>query len=81
MLSNWKCYRGRLLLNHFRVLQEMGVEPKQGSMGPTAAPAADTGTEKLLIQRIVELPSDEFLELLHQNFADHRGKHPCCPAR
>src|SRR4030095_6792594 len=66
----------RLLVDHFRVLQEMGLEPKQGSMGPTAAPGADTGTERMLVQRIVDLPSDQFLELLHQHFAEKRLKAP-----
>jgi hypothetical protein len=70
---------GRMLVDHFRVLQEMGVEPKQGSMVPTAAPAADTGTERMLVQRIVDLPSDEFLELMHKHFADRRAKAPLLP--
>jgi hypothetical protein len=68
-----------MLVDHFRVLQEMGVEPKQGSMVPTAAPAADTGTERMLVQRIVDLPSDEFLELMHKHFADRRAKAPLLP--
>jgi hypothetical protein len=70
---------GRMLVDHFRVLQEMGVEPKQGSMVPTAAPAADTGTERMLVQRIVDLPSDEFLGLMHQHFAEKRLKAPLQP--
>src|SRR6266849_3625152 len=47
-----------MLTNHFRVLQELGLEPKHGSMAPTGAPAAESGTEKLVIQRIVELPHE-----------------------
>lgn len=50
----------RMLVNHFRVLHQMGLEPKQGSMSPAGAPAAENGTaERLLIQRIVDLPSDQ----------------------
>jgi hypothetical protein len=69
----------RMLLNHFRVLQEMGLEPKQGSMAPPGAPAPESGIEKLVVQRIVGLPSDQFLELMHQHFADKRLKAPLQP--
>ena len=42
----------RMLTNHFRVLQEMGVEPKHGSMAPTGTPAAESGSDmKLAIKR------------------------------
>lgn len=33
----------------------------------------------MLVQRIVDLPSDEFLELMHQHFADRRAKAPLLP--
>lgn len=70
----------RMLLNHFRGLQEIGLEPKQGSMAPTGAPPPESGTaERLLIQRIVDLPSDRFLALMHQHFADRRAKAPLLP--
>jgi len=59
----------RMLTNHFRVLQEMGVEPKHGSMAPTGTPAAESGSAVTkLYQRIVELPKGEFLPLLHQMY-------------
>jgi hypothetical protein len=45
----------------------------------TGAPVAESGTEKLLIQRIVDLPSDQFLELMHQHFAEKRLKAPLQP--
>jgi len=70
---------GRMLVDHFRVLQEMGLEPKHGSMVPTGAPAAESGTEKLVIQRIVDLPSDQFLALMHEHFAEKRLKAPLQP--
>jgi hypothetical protein len=70
---------GRMLVDHFRVLQEMGIEPKRGSMAPTGAPAAESGTEKLVIQRIVDLPSDQFLGLMHRHFAEKRLKAPLQP--
>jgi hypothetical protein len=70
----------RMLVNHFRVLQETGLEPKHGSMAPTGAPAAESGTaERLLIQRIVDLPSDQFLALMHKHFAEKRLKAPLQP--
>jgi hypothetical protein len=69
----------RLLVEHFRVLQEMGLEPKQGSMAPAEDAAAETGTERLLVQRIVDLPSNQFLELLHKHYADRRAKAPLQP--
>lgn len=43
------------------------------------APATESGTEKLVIQRIVDLPSDQFLELMHQHFAEKRMKAPLQP--
>jgi hypothetical protein len=45
----------------------------------TGAPVAESGTEKLLIQRIVDLPSNQFLELLHKHYADRRAKAPLQP--
>jgi hypothetical protein len=69
----------RMLLNHFRVRQEMGLEPKHGSMAPTGSPAAESGTEKLVIQRIVELPHEQFMELMHKHFADRWAKGPLLP--
>ena len=34
----------------------------------------------MLVQRIVDLPSDEFLDLMHQHFADRRAKAPLLPS-
>src|SRR6266540_5002821 len=61
----------RMLLEHFRVQQAMGVEPKHESMAP-AAPR-ETGVAALdrmaqLVSRIVDLPKEEFLSLLHAMF-------------
>jgi len=59
----------RMLMDHFRVLQELGVEPRHGSMAPTGAPAAESGpVVAKLVERIVQLPTDEFLPLLHDMF-------------
>jgi hypothetical protein len=33
----------------------------------------------MLVQRIVDLPSNEFLELMHKHFADRRAKAPLLP--
>ena len=74
-----------MLTNHFRVLQEMGVEPKHGSMAPTGTPAAESGSDmKLAIKRIVELPKEEFLPLLHEMYRKeyelHRYKAEAAPS-
>jgi hypothetical protein len=60
----------------------MGAEPKHGSMAPTGSPAAESGLSAVgkLAQRIVDLPSDEFLELMHKHFEDRRAKAPLLPS-
>jgi len=69
----------RMLMDHFRVLQELGVEPKMGPMAP-AAPRAErrAGVERVgrLVERIVELPKEEFLPLLHEIFSKQRARAP-----
>jgi hypothetical protein len=61
----------RMLMDHFRVLQELGVEPKMGSTAP-AHPGPERGAEvdrmARLVERIVELPTEQFLPLLHDMF-------------
>jgi hypothetical protein len=71
----------RMYLNHFRTQQELGLEPKHGSMIPNAAPAGETGTtlERAFIQKIVDLPSDDFLAVMHRHFEDRRAKAPLQP--
>ena len=70
----------RILMDHFRVLRELGVELKMGSMAP-AAPRAErggAGVERVgrLVERIVELPKEEFLPLLHEIFSKQRARAP-----
>src|SRR4030095_4959511 len=61
----------------FRVQQEMGLEPKRGSMSPAGAPAPDSGpNERALVQRFLDLPSDQFLEVVHRHYAKHPARTP-----
>ena len=55
-----------LLQAQFRMAQEMGLEPKLGSTAP--AHESDQGGSEALARRIVALPTDEFLPLLHDMF-------------
>jgi hypothetical protein len=70
----------RMLTDHFRVLQEMGLERKLGSMAPGGGQPGEggAGLERMarLVERIVELPKEEFLPLLHQMFHEKRAKAP-----
>jgi uncharacterized protein (DUF2126 family) len=59
----------RLLVEHFRVLQEMGLEPKHGSMAPAPAGAEPgAGGVDRIARMIVELPKEQFLPLLHDMY-------------
>src|SRR5438093_10251931 len=58
-----------LLQTQFRMAQEMGLEPKLGSMAPADGGAsAAGGAVEELARRIVELPTEQFLPLLHNMF-------------
>src|SRR5438132_6255366 len=56
----------QMLQTQFRMAQEMGLEPKLGSTAP--AHENDQGGSEALARRIVALPTDEFLPLLHDMF-------------
>ena len=71
---------GRMLVDHFRVLQELGLEPKHGSMAPASAGGEPrAGVELLLVQRFATLPKEEFMGLVHKHLADRRVKAPLQP--
>lgn len=57
-----------LLQAQFRMAQEMGLEPKRGSMAPAGGGEPAGGAVEELARRIVELPSEQFLPLLHNMF-------------
>jgi len=69
---------GRMLVDHFRVQQELGLEGRAGSMAPAGAQFPGTGpaVERAFVQKLVELPSDAFVGLLHRHFEDRRAKAP-----
>jgi hypothetical protein len=58
----------RMLMDHFRVLQELGVEPKRGLMAPAGGGEPGGGAAEDLASRIVALPTEQFLPLLHDMF-------------
>ena len=59
----------RVLVEHFRVLQEMGVEGRRDSMAsaPAGGEAGGRGVERLA-RLIVELPTEQFLPLMHDMY-------------
>jgi len=70
----------RMLANHFRVLQEMGIEPKLRPMAPNATTESDAMAEvgkiSPLIARLVQMPKPEFLELVRRRCPERFAKAP-----
>jgi hypothetical protein len=58
----------QMLQTQFRMAQGMGLEPKLGSMAPAGGGESAGGAVEDLARRIVELPTEQFLPLLHNMF-------------
>ena len=57
----------QMLQTQFRMAQEMGLEPKQGSIAPADGDSGQSSLETL-VRQIIALPKDEYLPLLHDMF-------------
>ena len=57
----------QMLQTQFRMAQEMGLEPKLGSMAPAGGDSGQSSLETL-VRQIIALPTEEFLPLLHDMF-------------
>ena len=56
----------QMLQTQFRMAQEAGLEPKQGSMVP--AGESDQDGVETLVRQIIALPSEQYLPLLHDMY-------------
>src|SRR5437667_2496452 len=72
----------QMLQTQFRMAQEMGLEPKLGSMAPAGGGESAGGAVEDLARRIVELPTEQFLPLLHDMYREqyelNKHKAPRC---
>ena len=56
----------QMLQTQFRMAQEMGLEPKLGSMVP--AGEGDQDGVETLVRQIIALPTEQYLPLLHDMY-------------
>jgi len=57
----------QMLQTQFRMAQEMGLEPKLGSMAPADGDSGQSSLETL-VRQIIALPTEQYLPLLHDMY-------------
>ena len=74
----------QMLQTQFRMAQEMGLEPKLGSTAPAGGDSGQSSLETL-VRRIIALPKDEYLPVLHDMYRHqyelnkHKAPHVFAP--